>query len=133
MAWLHDLIYRRERVALEGKGERIGTVMEVLATALRGEKLKQVLLDVANQLTAHLGCTRVGIGLAEGASVRVAALSSAAFAALHMQYGIGGQFVIFAIGLTLSWIRMRSGSLWPAIVCHALNNAVALVAMKAIA
>ncbi len=62
-----------------------------------------------------------------------AALSSAAFAALHMQYGIGGQFVIFAIGLTLSWIRMRSGSLWPAIVCHALNNAVALVAMKAIA
>ena len=61
-----------------------------------------------------------------------AAASSAAFAALHMQYGIGGQFVIFAIGITLSWIRMRSGSLWPAIVCHALNNAVALVAMKAI-
>ena len=61
-----------------------------------------------------------------------AAVSSAAFAALHMQYGIGGQFVIFTIGMTLSWIRMRSGSLWPAIACHALNNAVALVAMRAI-
>lgn len=61
-----------------------------------------------------------------------AAVSSVAFAALHMQYGIGGQFVIFAIGMTLSWIRMRSGSLWPAIACHALNNAVALVAMKVI-
>ncbi len=61
-----------------------------------------------------------------------AAVSSAAFASLHMQYGIGGQFVIFAIGMTLSWIRARSGSLWPAILCHAINNAVALVAMKVI-
>lgn len=61
-----------------------------------------------------------------------AAASSAAFALLHMQYGPGGQLVIFAIGVTLSWIRARWGSVWPAIVCHALNNAVALAAMKAV-
>lgn len=79
VAWLHDLIYRRERVTLEGKGERIGTVMEVLATALRSERLKQVLFDVANQLASHMACTRVGIGLADGTSVQVAALSSAAW------------------------------------------------------
>jgi hypothetical protein len=59
-----------------------------------------------------------------------ASLASAAFAVLHMQYGVGGQLVIFAIGLALAWIRRSSGSLWPAIVAHAANNAVALVAMR---
>lgn len=60
-----------------------------------------------------------------------AALASAAFALLHMQYGVGGQIVIFAVGMTLAWIRAWSGSLWPAVVCHSLNNAVALLAMRA--
>lgn len=61
-----------------------------------------------------------------------AAVASAAFAALHMQYGPGGQLVIFAVGMTLAWIRARWQSLWPAIVCHAANNAVALLAILAI-
>lgn len=61
-----------------------------------------------------------------------AAVASAAFAVLHLQYGPGGQLVIFAIGMTLAWIRARSGSLWPAIVCHSINNAAALFAMRAI-
>lgn len=61
-----------------------------------------------------------------------ASLASGAFALLHMQYGFAGQFVIFAIGLTLSWIRARSGSLWPAIVCHAVNNGVAMLALRAL-
>ena len=79
VAWLHDLIYRRECIALAGKGERIGSVMDVLATALRPARLQQVLLDVANQLTGQLRCTRVAIGLVDGTSVKVAALSSAAW------------------------------------------------------
>jgi membrane protease YdiL (CAAX protease family) len=49
-----------------------------------------------------------------------------------MQYGPAGQFVIFAVGMTLAWIRSWSRSLWPAVVCHSLNNAIALLAMKAI-
>ncbi len=61
-----------------------------------------------------------------------ATLASAAFALLHMQYGPGGQLVIFAVGMTLAWIRAWSRSLWPAVVCHSLNNAVALLAMKAL-
>ncbi|MDX2155245.1 MAG: CPBP family intramembrane glutamic endopeptidase [Hyphomicrobiaceae bacterium] len=61
-----------------------------------------------------------------------ATLTSAGFAALHMQYGIGGQIVIFAIGMTLAWIRSTSRSLWPAILCHALNNGIALFAMRSI-
>ena len=61
-----------------------------------------------------------------------AALASAGFAMLHLQYGVGGQFVIFAVGMTLAWIRAWSGSLWPAVACHAVNNAVALLAMRAL-
>lgn len=61
-----------------------------------------------------------------------AAVASAAFAMLHLQYGAGGQLVIFAIGMTLAWIRARSGSLWPAVVCHSINNAAALFAMRLI-
>jgi membrane protease YdiL (CAAX protease family) len=60
-----------------------------------------------------------------------AAIASAAFALLHLQYGPGGQIVVFAIGMTLAWIRSRSGSLWPSIVCHSVNNATALFAMRA--
>jgi membrane protease YdiL (CAAX protease family) len=60
-----------------------------------------------------------------------AAVASAAFALLHLQYGPGGQLVIFAVGMTLAWIRAQSGSLWPAVVCHSVNNAAALFAMRA--
>jgi len=61
-----------------------------------------------------------------------AAVASAAFALLHLQYGTGGQIVVFAIGMTLAWIRSRSGSLWPSVVCHSVNNAAALFVMRAI-
>ena len=79
VAWLHDLIHRRERTAEAGKGERIGTAMEVVATALRRDRLQQVLLDVANHLATHMACSRVAIGLVNGATVKVAALSNAAW------------------------------------------------------
>ncbi len=61
-----------------------------------------------------------------------AALVNGLFAIVHLQYGAGGQLVVFVIGMTLSWIRMRTGSLWPCIVCHSANNAVAFLAMRAL-
>ena len=61
-----------------------------------------------------------------------AILANLLFAALHLQYGFGGQFVILAMGLGLSYIRRRAGSLWPGIAGHAINNAVAVVAMRSI-
>jgi membrane protease YdiL (CAAX protease family) len=75
-------------------------------------------------LSRTLEATRLGFW--GGASI-----ASAAFALLHFQYGHGGQLVIFAVGMTLAWIRAQSRSLWPAIVCHSINNAVALFAMRA--
>lgn len=59
-----------------------------------------------------------------------ALLANLAFALLHTQYGLSGQIVVLAIGLTLSWIRAHTGSIWPGALCHAANNGVAFLAMR---
>lgn len=79
IAWLHDLFNRRELKKIEGKSERIGSVMEVLATALRRNNLQQTLFDIANHVNRQLQCSRVAVGLITDDTVRVAALSHAAW------------------------------------------------------
>lgn len=79
IAWLHDWFHRQERAGNDDKTERIGSAMEVLATALRSNKLQQTLFDVANQIGQHLHCSRVAIGLAQDDALRVQALSNAAW------------------------------------------------------
>ena len=79
VAWLHDLFNRRELAANQGKSERIGSVMEVLATALRRGRLQQVVFDIANHVGRQLHCSRVAVGLVTDGAVRVAALSNAAW------------------------------------------------------
>lgn len=79
VAWVHDLFHRRELASIEGKGERIGSVMEVIATALRRGRLQQILFDVSNHVARQLRCSRVAIGLVTDGTVRVATLSNAAW------------------------------------------------------
>lgn len=79
IAWLHELIYRRELASNETKTERIGSVMEVLTTALLQTRLQQALFDVANNVARHLHCSRVAIGLVDEDKVRIKALSNAAW------------------------------------------------------
>ena len=79
VAWFHNLFYRKELRVSRKKSERIGSVMEIVATALRRGRLQQVLFDIANHIAQHLKCTRVSIGLVSGQSVRVAALSNSAW------------------------------------------------------
>lgn len=79
VAWLHELIYRRELASIEVRTERIGSVMEILATALQQTRLQQALFDVANHVARHLSCSRVAIGLVDEDKVRVKALSNAAW------------------------------------------------------
>ena len=79
IAWISDLLHRRELEQAGAKTRLIGSVMEGVATALRPGTLQQNLFDVANHLARQLGCSRVAIGLAEGQAVRVAALSDAAW------------------------------------------------------
>jgi len=79
VAWISDLFHRRELQEAGAKIERIGSVMEGIATALRQGTLQQTLFEVANHLARHLHCSRVAVGLTEGHSVKVAALSDAAW------------------------------------------------------
>lgn len=79
IAWLHDWFHRRELETYATKTERVGSAMEVVATALRKSKLQQTLFDLANQIGQHLNCSRVAIGLAHDDTLRVQALSNAAW------------------------------------------------------
>lgn len=62
-----------------------------------------------------------------------ALVANLGFAVVHTQYGLGGQAVVLAIGMTLSWMRAQTGSIWPGAVCHAANNAIAFIAMRSLA
>lgn len=54
-----------------------------------------------------------------------AGVSALAFAAVHgMLFAIPG---IFALGMILALLYERSGSLWPAILCHGTYNALMLI------
>lgn len=53
-----------------------------------------------------------------------AILTSLAWTALHIGYSAWGLFEVFIVGLVLSWLLVRTGSLWLLIACHALNNLV---------
>ncbi len=72
------------------------------------------------------GDSRTGITIAYGVSALVFALSHS----LSATEGIVGLLVpSFLIGLVFAWGFDRSGSLIPAIVAHAINNGIALVAL----
>ena len=79
IAWLYDLVNRRELAVNQGKSERIGSVMEVLATALRRGSSQQMLFDVANHVARQMHCSRVAVGLVTGNVLRVVAMSNAAW------------------------------------------------------
>ena len=55
-------------------------------------------------------------------------VSAAIFSVAHL--GIGTLFPIFVLGMLLSWLYLRTGSIWPPFVAHAAQNALALVAME---
>lgn len=54
-------------------------------------------------------------------------LTSLAWAALHIQYGIFEIVVIFLMGVLFGIIRIKTGSLWSVIIMHAFVNMVSLI------
>ncbi len=68
---------------------------------------------------------RCGVALA-------ALLSAAAFAAIHLP-GLGWQWYalpeLLLLGVALAWLRLRCRSLWPAVLAHGANNALALTVL----
>jgi membrane protease YdiL (CAAX protease family) len=59
-----------------------------------------------------------------------ATIASVVWAALHVYYPLPMQVVLVAMGLALSWLRVRTGSILPGMVWHIANNTVALVALR---
>jgi membrane protease YdiL (CAAX protease family) len=63
--------------------------------------------------------------------VGAAVLSSCVFALAHLP-GLGWQVyalpALWLLAMALAWLRLRSGSIWPGVVAHATNNALAVAA-----
>jgi CAAX protease family protein len=49
--------------------------------------------------------------------------------ALHANYSVFGLIEVLGIGLYLSWVLIRTGSLWVTIFCHAVYNSVVALAL----
>ncbi|MBM3837908.1 MAG: HAD-IA family hydrolase [Verrucomicrobia bacterium] len=54
-------------------------------------------------------------------------LTSAVWAAIHLQYDLYGMATIFVAGLLLGYARLKTGSLYAAIFMHALMNLIATI------
>jgi membrane protease YdiL (CAAX protease family) len=54
-----------------------------------------------------------------------AGVSAAAFSLLHLS--VPRALPTFTLGLVLAWLALESASVWPAVVMHAVNNAVAIL------
>lgn len=76
--WMANLLAGRELDDAIRAKERLGSVLATTAVALRHGKLQQALFEVASSLRQQFACARVAIGLAEQATVKLAALSEAA-------------------------------------------------------
>jgi len=53
-------------------------------------------------------------------------VSSLAFAAAHIE--LAHVILVLPLGLWFGWLRRRTGSLWPSLVAHMVNNGLAVVA-----
>jgi membrane protease YdiL (CAAX protease family) len=74
------------------------------------------------QIFAALAQTRLGF-------IGSAIVTSAMWAALHVTEPIPFVGLIFLMGLVLSWLLVRFGSLWVTIVCHCVWNAATTVTL----
>lgn len=52
-------------------------------------------------------------------------ISALIFGLIHLELSVAG--TAFILGLLLAWIYERSGSLWPAVLIHAMNNTVQIL------
>lgn len=82
-AWLANLLAGRELSDALLARERVGSVLETTAVALRHGKLRQALFEVANTLRQRFACSRVAIGLVSAATVKLLTLSEAAVFEKH--------------------------------------------------
>jgi membrane protease YdiL (CAAX protease family) len=59
-----------------------------------------------------------------------ATIAASAWALLHVYYPWTIQASLVVVGIGLSWVRARTGSIWPGTLWHVMNNVVALIALR---
>ncbi len=59
-----------------------------------------------------------------------AAVASIVWAALHLYYPLPMQIVLVIMGIALSWLRAKTGSILPGMAWHIANNTIALIALR---
>jgi biotin carboxyl carrier protein len=79
LGWLVESMQRASVTQAQQDAQRIGSVMQAMAIALQQRKLKEILFEIANDTARRLGCARVAIGWVEQESVKLAAMSDAAW------------------------------------------------------
>jgi hypothetical protein len=99
-------------------GEALWVMLPVICL---GAPLSEELL-FRGFLFSGLAKTRLGL---VGTSILTALL----WTTLHVGYSIFGLLEVLGIGLYLSWVLVRTGSLWATIFCHAVYNAVVAVSL----
>jgi uncharacterized protein len=94
-----------------------------------------VLLGIAVVIFAPLfeegffrGFLFVGLEQTRLGGVGTILITSAGWAALHVQYDIYGILSIFVLGIVLGIVRLKTGSLWSVLILHGLWNLAAIVA-----
>ena len=116
----HDITQNVQQLARHAPlGWRLGlTVMAITLAPLVEELLFRGVL-----LSALI--PRCGVALA-------ALLSAAAFAAIHLP-GLAWQWYalpeLLLLGVALAWLRLHYRSLWPSVLAHGANNALALAVL----
>jgi len=92
-----------------------------LAVICVGAPLSEELL-FRGFLFSALAKTKLGL-------VGTALITTLLWTSLHMGYSVYGLVEVLGIGLFLSWILVRTGSLWVTILCHGIYNTVVAVGL----
>ena len=79
LGWLVESMQRASVTQAQQDAQRIRSVMQAMAIALQQRKLKEILFEIANDTARRFGCSRVAIGWVEQESVRLVAMSDAAW------------------------------------------------------
>jgi hypothetical protein len=83
LGWTADYLARRRSAAVNTEALRLGSVMEVMTTALRPLPQQQLLIELVNQMCRHLQAARVVVGLGEAQRLRATAMSDVAYFEAH--------------------------------------------------
>lgn len=76
---LRERLVKRAASAESEQLQRLGSVMEVIATSVSEAPLQESMFSITNLIARELGVTRAVLGLVDHGSVRVAAMSDAAW------------------------------------------------------